>query len=82
MLQGSLGAGVVTAVAMLPRTAAEAATVETRTDEAVSAESLTAYVRDPRVGEISFFVGTEEVVVRDRDLAVRLSRAMKQARRP
>ncbi len=38
-------------------------------------ESVVAYVRNPASGEISVMVGDREVIVHDRQLAARLSRA-------
>lgn len=75
LLQVSVGAATATAAAVLPGSPAEAST-----PGRVSGEPLTAYVRDPRVGEISIFVGTEEIVLVDRELTGRLGRAVHQAR--
>ena len=44
-------------------------------DRPVGSESVVAYVKDPSSGEISVMVGEREVIVHDRKLAARLSRA-------
>ncbi len=79
LLQASVGAGLATAAAVLPGSPAEASTAGAKAGP-VSGEPLTAYVRDPRVGEISIFVGTEEIVLVDRELTSKLGRAVHQAR--
>lgn len=79
LLQVSVGAATATAAAVLPGSPAEASPPRAGSGP-VSGEPLTAYVRDPRVGEISIFVGTEEIVLVDRELTRRLGRAVHQAR--
>ena len=76
----SVGAGLATAGVVLPLTTAQASTADRAAAGQVSGESLTAFVRDPRAGEISVFVGTEEVVLVDRELAAALARAVHRAR--
>lgn len=76
----SVGAGFATAAVVLPAVTAQASTPDRAVTGPVSAEPLTAFVRDPRAGEISIFVGTEEVVLVDRELAAWLGRAVHQAR--
>ncbi len=41
----------------------------------VGSESVVAYVKNPATGEISVMTGDREVIVHDRKLAARLSRA-------
>lgn len=76
----SVGAGLATAAVVLPVVTAQASTTDQQMAGAVSGEPLTAFVRDPRVGEISIFVGLEEIVVVDRELTARLGRAVHRAR--
>jgi 3-hydroxyisobutyrate dehydrogenase-like beta-hydroxyacid dehydrogenase len=75
----SVGAGVVVAATLAPQASAEA-TGEVSGAGPASGDPVMAYVRDARVGEIALFVGSEEFVYRDADLARRLARAVHQAR--
>lgn len=76
----TLGAGVVAAAALAPQTSAAASTADAGHAGVVTSEPVMAYVRDARVGEIALFVGAEEFLYRDPDLARRLARAVHQAR--
>ncbi len=69
-VKSSVGAAVgMSAIGSIVAARAEAK------DGPVGSEPVVAYVKDPRSGEISVMSGEHEVVVRDRDLAARLSRA-------
>jgi hypothetical protein len=72
-----VGAGAVTtaaAIADVPAAFAASATHDTSARGGPDLP-LVAHVADPRSGTIILYVGTEATVVRDRDLARRLSRA-------
>jgi hypothetical protein len=66
------GAGAVTTVAVTPASGAVAAS---RNTGRVDAQPFVAHVSDPASGRVVLYVGTDAVVVHDRDLVNRLTRA-------
>ncbi|HET7474731.1 MAG TPA: hypothetical protein VFJ97_01755 [Dermatophilaceae bacterium] len=68
------GAGTVTAAAVAAGGAAAAAPTAGRGDTAAG-HDLVAHVADARSGKVSLLIGEHEVVVHDRDLVARLTRA-------
>jgi hypothetical protein len=73
LLQGAASAGV----AGLAVTAIGATAVGAGKSPALAAGPIVVHVRDARTGDIEVFSGTSQTRVRDRDLAARISRAIR-----
>jgi hypothetical protein len=81
--RGSLGFALAGALAVVPGLTTILRlppTPSTRTGSPVMAEPLVAHVRDLSTGEIALLAGTTKVIVRDVDLAARLSAAARGPR--
>jgi hypothetical protein len=78
--RGSLGFALAGALAVVPGLTTILRLPPTRTGSPVMAEPLVAHVRDLSTGEIALLAGTTKVIVRDVDLAARLSAAARGPR--
>ena len=75
--RASVGAATLGALPL----ATMASSLESETSETVGAgfpDSLIAHLRDASTGEVALFVGTREVIVRDRQLVARLLSAARR----
>jgi hypothetical protein len=69
------GAAAVGAAAAVPGVAQARTPADTPVTLPADATALMAHVADPSAGTVTLFVGEREVLVHDRDLVARLSRA-------
>ena len=81
--RGSVGVVLAGALASVPGLGAvfKMRPASPTIDAASSAEPLIAHVRDLNSGEMSLFVGTDQVIHRDADLAARLYNAAQRKER-
>src|SRR6266446_9855848 len=82
LTHSSIGVAIAGAIALVPGAAAAlrlpAATSKAGAPKAMAGGPLVAHVRDIATGEIAFLVGSERLMIRDRELAVRLHAAAKR----
>lgn len=75
VLKGAAGAGLVAAGAGAAVVVGGGPAGATSLQDGAGTESVVAHVRDVRTGAVDVFVGTRQVTIHDRELAVRLANA-------
>ena len=82
LLQGAASAGIAATAIGVVAGPALAAPVKAQADQSADhaadhAEPIVVHVRDARTGDIEVFSGTGQTRLRDRDLAARITRAIR-----
>lgn len=82
LTRGSIGVALAGTLALVPglATARALGTAPGSDTRSWNNEPLVAHVRNLASGEIALLVGTEQIIIRDRDLAVRLYAAARPSR--
>ena len=75
LTHSSIGVAIAGAIALVPGAAAALKLPAATKGKALAGGPLVAHVRDFATGEIAFLVGSERLIIRDRELAVRLHAA-------
>lgn len=84
LTHSSIGVALAGAIALVPFTASAMKRQVTMPNLGAGAPSsgapLVAHVRDLASGEIAFLVGTQRIIIRDRELAARMNAAVRSSR--